>query len=437
MKKICVLFIIVALVCPKVFSATKTMVRETKGQGINREKAIKRALAEAVAQVQGVQIGSGDYEFGYRSATADIDYKKADAGKKVSFDAVSVQTGGSVLKTDIAGLVKTYEVLSERKIDEDTYEVTLKVWVFDYEPLDKTDRPRLAIMPIETLSGYYQFGSYKVPGDHISRQLSQKLSVGLTGTNKFAVLDREYIWAFARERDILLSSDAPLEEQARLSEVLGADYMLVGTISDARLEIKQIASRAIGRVLREYEADFTFNYRVIVISSMQVKLAEVVNISLEKDEVKKLVKEWKPSNLDFRELTDNLISKVANQAVETIIDRLYPVRIASIDENGQIIISQGGKRISKGFLFDVFAEGKEIYDLDTKESLGKTELLIATIKINKVTPKIAYAKLIKGNLSEVSEGLVCRRKKVAKKTLEGLKSDIERTPQGGVKLPFD
>ena len=83
MKKICILFIIVALVCPKVFSATKTVVRETKGQGINREKAIKRALAEAVAQVQGVQISSGDYEFGYSSATADIDYKKDDAGKKV------------------------------------------------------------------------------------------------------------------------------------------------------------------------------------------------------------------------------------------------------------------------------------------------------------------------------------------------------------------
>jgi hypothetical protein len=170
---------------------------------------------------------------------------------------------------------------------------------------------------------------------------------------------------------------------------------------------------------------------------MQVKLAEVVNISLETDEVKKLVQEWEPSDLDFREITDNLISKVANQVVETIIDRLYPVRIASIEKNGQIIINQGGKRISKGLLFDIFVEGKEIFDVDTKESLGETETLVATIRVNKVTPKIAYAKLIKGDLSKVSEGLVCRRKKVAKKTLEGLKSDIERTPQGGVKLPFD
>ena len=110
MKKFYTLLLMVVLVNSVAFSATKTIVRETKGQGINREKAIKRALAEAVAQVQGVQINSEDYGFGYSSATADIDYKKDDAGKKVAFDAVSVQTGGSVLKTEIAGLVKTYEI---------------------------------------------------------------------------------------------------------------------------------------------------------------------------------------------------------------------------------------------------------------------------------------------------------------------------------------
>ena len=434
MKKVFLFSIVAGLFCAQALS-DNVVVRETKGQGITKDEAIKNALFEAVRQVRGVKVGSDDYSFGFRSASADIDRK--ESGKKVEFDAVSVQTEGTILRTETEGLVKTYEILNEKKNDDGAYEVTLKVWVFDHEPIDKTDRARLAVMPIETLGGHYQFGSYKASADHISRQLSQKLSVGLTGTNKFAVLDREYIWAIARERDILLSSNAPLEEQARLSEVLGADYMLVGTISDARLEIRQIASRAIGRVLREYEADFTFNYRVIVGSSMQVKLAEVVNISLETDEVKRLVKKWEPSNLDFREITDNLISKVANQVVETIIDRLYPVRIASIEENGQIIINQGGERISKGLLFDIFAEGKEILDVDTQESLGKTETLVATIRVGKVTPKIAYAKLIKGDLSKVSEGLVCRRKKVAKKTLEGLKSDIERTPQGGVKLPFD
>ena len=391
MKKICMLFIIVVLVCPKVFSATKTIVRETKGRGITRDEAINKALSQAVAQVKGVKVGSGEYEFGYRSASADIE--KKDTGKEVEFDAVSVQTGGSVLKTEIEGLVKTYEVLEEKKIDDTTYEVTLKVWVYDYEDPDQTKRLRLAIMPIK-LSQRYQAGKFIEPGSDISHMLAQKLSVGLSETNKFAVLDREYILDFAHNRNILLSDDSSLEEKAKLGKVLGADYMIVGTISDIRLEIKQKTSSAIGHPIREYEADFVFDYRLIVGPTRRVRLADTVNLSLETEDVKKLVKKWEPEDLDFRELFDSLASKVANQVVETIIDRLYPIRIASIDESGQIIVNQGGKRILQGLVLDVFTEDKEIFDIDTKESLGKTEVLIATIKIDKVTPKISYAKLI-------------------------------------------
>ncbi|HEW78929.1 MAG TPA: hypothetical protein ENH34_03035 [Phycisphaerales bacterium] len=435
MKKIYMFFIVGVLACPAAFSATRTIVRETKGYGITRDEAIRKALAEAVAQARGVEISSGRYEFGYRSASADIERKKA--GKKVEFDAVSVQTGGSVLKTEIEGLVKTYEVLNEKKIDDNTYEVTLKVWVYDYEAPGRTDRIKLAVMPIKTLRQRYQFGNFLVSATDLSRKLAQKLSVGLTETNKFAVLDREYVSDFARNRNILVSDDSSLEEKAKLGKVLGADYMIVGTISEARVRIKEKTSSAIGHPIREYEADFVFDYRLIVGPTRQVRLADTVDISLETEDVKKLVKEWEPEDLDFREMMDNLVAKAANQVVETIIDRLYPIRIAGIDENGQIIINQGGKRISKGLVLDIFTEGREIYDVDTKETLGKTEILIATIRIDKVTPKISYAKLIKGDLSKISEGLICRQKKIEEHTVEGFKSDIERTPGGGVKLPFD
>ena len=436
MKKVFLILIVLALASPTLFAAeTNTTVLETKGQGVNREEAIKKALQQAVAQARGVMISSRDVDFIYRSATADIERK--DTGKKVEFDAVSVETGGTALRTDTAGLVKTYKVLNEKKIDANTYEVTLKVWVYDYEGPEQTDRLKLAIMPLRVLKKGYRFGNFVMPPDQMSAKMAQKLSVGLSGTNKFSVLDREYILEFAQEKKVLID-DASLEELAKLGKVLGADYMIVGTVSDARLEIKEKTSSILGVPVREYNADFIFDYRLIVGPTMQVKLADTVNIRLEEtNKVKKLVKDWEPENLDYRELADNLVAKAANEVVKTIIDRLYPIRIASIDENGQIIINQGGKRISQGLVLDVFTEDKEIFDIDTKESLGKTEILIATIKIEKVTPKISYAKLIEGDLSKISEGFICRHKKIEAKTIEGFKSEIERTPKGGVKLPFD
>jgi len=437
MKKIYFLLLVVVLVCPKAFSAPKTIVRQTKGQGITREQAIQKALYQAVAQAKGIAVSSGRYEFGFQSAGVGIDTK--DTGKTIEFDAVSVQAGGSTRLTDIAGWVKSYEIIDEQKIDDRTYEVTIKAWVYYYEDPEQTNRLKLAIMPIQTLYDSYRFGNYVPSAVEMSLKLSQQLSAAITQTNKFAVLDREYIAEFAQNRNILLSDDSPIEEKARLGQVLGADYMIVGTISNAGLQIKEKTSRAIGRPIREYEVDYVFDYRLIVAPTRQVKLADTVNISIEddQDQIRVLVKKWEPDDLDYREMVDNLTTKVAKQVVDNIIDRLYPIRIASKNIEGQVIINQGGKRISKGSVLEVFIQAKEIFDFDTKESLGKTEILIATITIEKVTPTISYARLVKGDFDKISEGLICRLKKVEAKKPEGAKSSIKRTPQGGVKLPFD
>jgi curli biogenesis system outer membrane secretion channel CsgG len=435
MKKIYMLVLVAALVCPKAFSAPTTIVRQTKGQGVTREQAIDKALYQAVAQAKGIAVSSGRYDFGFQSSGVGIDTK--DTGKSIEFDSVSVQAGGSTRLTDIAGWVKSYEVIDEQKIDDRSYEVTIKAWVYDYEDPEQTKRLKLAIMPIQTLYDSYRFGNYVPSGLEMSLKLSQQLSAGITGTNKFAVLDREYINEFAQNRNILISDDSPIEEKARLGQVLGADYMIVGTISNAGLKIKERASRAIGRAIREYEVDYVFDYRLIVAPTRQVKLADTVNIALERDQVRVLVKRWRPEDLDYREMADNLTARVAKQVIDSIIDRLYPIRIASKNITGQLIINQGGKRISKGSVLDVLVQGEEIIDVDTKESLGQTESHIATIEIEKVTPTMSYARLVKGDLDNISVGLICRLKKVELEMPGGAKSSIRRTPQGGVKLPFD
>lgn len=441
MRKALLFLTVLALAFTPAFSAdpnaaAKTKVVETKGQGVGRDEAINMALKQAVAQVKGVAVSTLDTDFDYRSASADIE--KTPSGKKVEFDAVGVHTGGSTLRTNMAGLIKTYEVLNEKKLEDGTYEVTLKVTVYDYESPDKTTRLKLAVMPIRTLAANYQFGNISNPSFDTSRLFSQKLVTALTQTNKFDVLDREYIQEFAQERNFILSGDASLEEMAKLGEALGVDYMLVGTINRAGIVRKESYSPAIGRTISEYEAAFSFEYRLIVGPTRQVKLADTLDIKLDKTaQIKPLVRKWEPQDMDYKEMTDNFIGMAANQLVEKIIDNIYPIRIASIDKNGQVIINQGGSRIAVGQVLNIYSQGQELFDADTKESLGTTETLIATIQIDRVMPRISYAKLIAGDPATVSEGLVCRPAKMEAAPDQGRQSEIQRTPQGGVTLPFD
>ncbi|MFH1716781.1 MAG: hypothetical protein ABIF19_05480, partial [Planctomycetota bacterium] len=100
-------------------------------------------------------------------------------------------------------------------------------------------------------------------------------------------------------------------------------------------------------------------------------------------------------------------------------------------------LNQGGERMAKGMLFDIYGEGQEIFDTDTNESLGKIENYVATIEVQRVTNNMSFATIVKGDMANVTKGLVCRAKEAKKAPSIGAKPDVIKTDKGGVKLPFD
>jgi curli biogenesis system outer membrane secretion channel CsgG len=412
------------------------VIREVTGRGRNKEEAIKDALYRAVEQVRGVKVDSGAYEFAFRGAGAGVTAEEPGQGR-IEFDSVDVATRGTAYTTEIGGLVKTYDVLDEKQIDQDTYQVKLKVAVYNYGQRGQTRRIKVALMPVKTLHSNYQFLNLTMSGDALSTLLSQRLAAGLTQTNKFAVLDRESIVDFVREKKMLLAFDAPLSEQAKLAETLGADYLLVGTISQAKIERVDKYLKTADYTTSEFKARLNFNYRLVDSSTKQIVLASAVQKYLENEAVRKLADELDPSEWDPAQLSDAFIFLVVNDVIDAIIDRVYPVKIAAVQPDGQIILNQGGERIAIGMLLDVFAPGREIFDADTKESLGTVEDYVATVEVQRVAHTMSFAKVIQGDLSKVSGGYVCRLKEVKKAKDVGTKPDVIRTETGAVKLPFD
>jgi curli biogenesis system outer membrane secretion channel CsgG len=407
------------------------LVRDVIGRGRNRDEAVKDALYRAVEQVRGVRVDTTDYEFRFRGGGTGI------RRRGIEFDFVDVATRGTVNTTRIGGLVGSYDVLDEKQIDENSYEVKLQVAVYDYGARGRTGRVKIALMPAKTQQDSYGFLDQIISGDTLSSLFSQRLVAGLTQTNKFAVLDRESISDFAREREMLVSFDAPLREQAKLSETIGADYLLVGTISQARIEIIETYLKAANYTTRKFKARFNFNYRLVDSATKQVVLASAAQKYLENEEVRELADEQNPVEWDSSQVRDAFISLVVNDVIEAIIDRVYPVTVAAMQADGQIILNQGGQRMTEGMLLDVYSEGKEIFDVDTGESLGKVESRVAVIEVQRVTHTMSFARLVEGEAASLSKGLVCRVRERKSKPSVGTTPDAIKTKSGGVKLPFD
>jgi hypothetical protein len=412
------------------------IVKEVIGRGRNRDEAIKSALYRAVEQVRGVKVDSSNYEFGFRSSGVGV----GDDGpgrRRIEFDSVNVGTNGTVYTTEIGGLIRSYNVIDEKQIDPDNYEVTLQVSVYDYAVRGQTGRVKIALMPAKTQQNSYAFLNQTISGDTLSSLFSQRLVAGLTQTNKFAVLDRESIDDFVREKDMLFSFDAPLGEQAKLAETIGADYLLVGTITQAEILRIDRYLKAANYTARKFKARFNFDYRLVDSSTKQVVLASSAQKYLEDEQVRALADEQNPVEWDPAQVRDAFISIVANDVIAAIIDRVYPISVAAVQGDGQIILNQGGQRMKNGMLLDVFTLGKEILDNDTGESLGRIESQVATIEVQNVSHTMSTAKVVAGDVSKVSVGLTCRIRPEKRNLGVGAKPDIVRTKSGGVKLPFD
>jgi curli biogenesis system outer membrane secretion channel CsgG len=417
-------------------NTTDSVTREVAGQGRNRDEAIKNALYRAVEQARGVKVGSENYEFGYRGTNAGFGMNQPGQ-RSIDIDSMDFSTKGTVYTTEIEGLIKSFEVIEENQVNDQTYEVKLKVNVFDYAIRGLTPRVKVALMPVKTLQNTYRFLDQTISGETLSTVFSQRLMMGLTQTNKFAVLDRESISDFVGEKEMLLAFDAPLSQQAKLAETLGADYLLVGTITQAVIERIETRLEVANFTSTQYQARINFNYRLVDSSTKQVVLAMDEQKYLKNDDVRHLSDEENTALWNSSQIRDAFLSIAANEVIQKIIDEVYPIKIAALNEDGQIIINQGGERMKPGMVLDVFKKGKEIIDSDTGQSLGTTESLVASVEIQRVANNLSYAKLVEGNADKISEGLVCRIREVEKPQITRPKSGITKTESGGIVLPFD
>lgn len=412
-----------------------------KGHGPSRDRAIQNGLGLAVGEVHGVAVSTGLATADVRAGNLDVTRDPATGGKSLSVGAVAVRAAGSLTLTEAAGMVKSYEVVEEKQVSPEVYEVTLDVWVFDYHSPEDTSKLRLAVMPVQVTPAVCRFGPTTVPGARVGEQFTQSLVGALAQNEKFTVLDRDSTAAIEKDRQVLGGEDAKPEEKARLRQTAGADYLLVTTIPQAEILIQTRTDPLVGRPTQEFDARVQAEFRVLVGPTRQVKMADELRIRLKDSQVGALASQGDSDEIDYTALRRNLIRLAAVRVASRVADILNPVRIAAVGAPSQVILNQGGSRFTVGDELDVYKPGAIITDPETRNELGRQETLVGRIQITRVLPRICYAWIIQGSMNESAVGSVCRHvqgiEDLPFEPEGGRKNQIRTTPSGGVKLPFD
>jgi len=382
----------IAFILEPALAESSVRTVEVEGTGTTREEAIRNGLLEAIKQVKGVRIESnltGEQNL--------AELRVTQYGEPDLTITLSEQSQGSI-QEKTRGLVQTYQVLESSMKSEGNWSCLLSVAIADYKAPGHSPESllKLVVLPFRLDPKGDQGSNMEVPN-----AFSDKLVKLFTHSRKFSVLDRAYMAEYLGEKRLINSSDGATDEQIKLGQVLGADYLVVGKMSDIGLietpyNISLTGERGVRR-----EMSVSCSYRITVMATRQVKWADEIKLTLGDDKLREL----EGTTSEIKEI---ILGQLAETLVDQALRNIFPIRVINITGNS-VILNMGGKGIVSGDRFRVFGEGESMVDPNTGESLGGAELELGTIEITRVTDKLSYGKVVDGSTEDILVGSVCRR----------------------------
>ncbi|MFZ5724370.1 MAG: CsgG/HfaB family protein [Pseudomonadota bacterium] len=218
------LLVSIALFSATAHAATEDVTRESEGYGATQKEALANALADAVTQVRGAAAGLD------RTVKETLNTVAADGAVIINKTAEPVQDVYAVSR----GYVRSYQVLDSRQTDKGYY-VRIRAVVPEFKSAISDDgKKRVAVLPFRVTLDGYRLADH---GDPLafSQRLSDKLVSQLATEKDVVLVNRDFFEELGMEKAVLAADAAP-EELSKLGASVGADFLLVGRVQEARTE---------------------------------------------------------------------------------------------------------------------------------------------------------------------------------------------------------
>ena len=350
----------------------------TTGQGETLDQAIDVGLRRAVEQVSGVSIDSSRISTTTYSSNGD----KSEA-KEAMIDGIHTAAKGNV----------KYRILNEQCLN-DFCNVKLEVSV-------KVD-PRDKIKDLNSNRRTIAVGQFSGPkGSTIGKKVQE-----------FLVQDRKF--------KVLSNQKDPALQYVVTGKVLTAKTHKRVVDNSRTVEL---TGENIKDVKTYYSSKVLVEFRIVDVVNNQVKWSATIPTTSSRNNL-------------------SLLVDIASKKVFTQLkDNIYPL-VLLVGDNGSMVLNSGGSTVKKGQYYDVFSLGEKFVDPVTKESLGRDEVKVGTVKVTKVLPKLAYVTVVKGDASAIKTKSIARKstyaprpkKSAAKPKAAPVKKKDDTPSAGGIIL---
>ncbi|MCC5840704.1 MAG: hypothetical protein JJT96_11315 [Opitutales bacterium] len=369
------LWVLLVILASSLVSARIELITvAVEGEGSTFEEAVTSALAMAVSQVHGMEL---------KATTEGRTSAQAFISEEVVSDEFLIEIQRWA-QTSTRGMISGFEVIEHNRIG-DRYWAHVRVDLPRIQNSPSAQRIRAAVSGFRSDEG-------RVEPEWI-RLFEDRVSMYLTQTRRFAVLDRSSSSAIAAERDRIRSADTAPEERVRLGREIAADLLLTGHLERFELRKESFTFQS-GREVSRFHPEALVSLRVVDLATGEVRFARQIGTALE----------GLSSGDDSWALS--LANSLAHKAARSVLDAVFPVTIVHA-EAGSVYLNTGGDVLTVGDLLDVFALEGQLTDPYTGERLGPIERLVGRIEVTTVSDKISVATVLEA-ISDIAPYAICR-----------------------------
>ncbi len=242
---------------------------------------------------------------------------------------------------------------------------------------------------------------------NIGAGMAEMMVTALAETKKYTLIERDKLEAVMAEQKLGASGAITAQTAARIGKLLGANYIITGSVTEFGVKNSKIGVGALEKVLpfgggakvSTSKARVVLDMRAIDTTSAQI-------IAAAKGEGEKSSSEYSGDvsvapSFDFGKegFDETVLGKAARKAVDKAAKELTE----KFDESGgavkiikitgsQLYINSGGADGEKvGRTYVIYRQGEDMTDPDTGESLGSELEKAGTAKVIKVNPKFSIA----------------------------------------------
>ena len=247
-------------------------------------------------------------------------------------------------------------------------------------------KKRIAVMSFEdkTDAGY-SWGGTKTAGEG----MADMLVTDLVQSDRYIVLERSEINAVLDEQNLGTSGVVTAESAARVGEMLGAEIVVFGAITEFGYKERSTGGRTrrLGLGVKSTTAVVATDVRMVNATTGEIVAAE----SVRKSESKRGLS-VDTEKIDFgsqSEFDESLVGEATREAIGDIV-KMINAGSANVKWSASVITTQGSNvfinagaagGIENGQTFVVMREGQKLVDPDTGLELGSVEEQIGTIRV--------------------------------------------------------